>query len=207
MRKRMLGRLLFTSLVITGLAGTVKDNTLTNKERKYANDLLKSTKDAAIETTAYLSENQLDYKTAPERWSVKECMYHIAGAEKLLWGMLETAMKSPANPDKKSEDKVTDEQLVKMVEDRTVKAKAPEPIQPQNTGYKSLDEATEDFKLNRQEHIKYVNTTMEDLRSHFVQTPAGWIDCYQLILLIGAHSNRHTQQMQEVKDSQNFPAE
>jgi len=201
-----MGRSLITLLVITGLAGTVNDNTLSKKERKSGISILKETRDDAMNATKGLSESQLNYKITPERWSVKECMYHIAGAEKLLWTMFETAMKAPANPEKRSEIKVTDEQVVKMVEDRTVKAQAPEPIQPKNTGFTSLETALEDFKKNRGEHIKYLKNSTEDLRNHAIQMPFGYIDGYQFILFMAAHSNRHTQQMNEVKADPGFPA-
>lgn len=201
-----MGRSLLTLLVITGLAGTINDSSLSNKERKYAVSLMKGTREDAIKSTRSLSDAQLNWKAAPEKWSVKECMFHIAGAEKLLWTMFEGAMKAPANPEKRSEIKVTDEQFVKMIEDRSFKAQAPEPIQPKNTGFASLDAAIEDFKTNRNAHIKYLKNSTEDLRNHVVQTPAGWVDCYQLYLMIAAHSNRHTQQMNEVKANPGFPA-
>lgn len=205
MLKRTMGRLLLTSLVITGLAGTIDDNSISKKERKYAIGLMKETRDEAINSTKNLSEAQLNYKAAPEKWSVKECMYHIAGAEKLLWGMFESNMKGAANPEKRSEIKVTDEQFVKMVQDRSNKLQAPEPIQPKNTGFTSITEAIEDFKKNRGEHIKYLKSSTEDMRNHVVQMPFGWIDCYQLCLMIAAHSNRHTQQLNEVKADAGFP--
>jgi DinB superfamily len=206
MIKRTMGRSLITLLVITGLAGTINDNTLSKKDRKFGISILKDTREDAINTTKGLSETQLNYKTAPERWSVKECMYHIAGAEKLLWTMFEGAMKAPANPEKRSEIKVTDEQVVKMIEDRTVKAQAPEPIQPKNTGFTTLEAALEDFKKNRGEHIKYLKNSTEDLRNHAIQMPFGYIDGYQFMLFMAAHSNRHTQQMNEVKANPGFPA-
>lgn len=206
MLKRTMGRSLLTLLVITGLAGTINDSSLSNKERKYAVGLMKDTKEDAIKSIRGLSEAQLNFKAAPEKWSVKECMYHIAGAEKFLWSLFETSMKAPANPEKRSEIKVTDEQFVKMIEDRSFKAQAPEPIQPKNTGFASLDVAIEDFKTNRGAHIKYLKNSTEDLRNHVVQIPVGWIDCYQLCLMIAAHSNRHTQQMNEVKANPGFPA-
>ena len=205
MLKRTMGRLLLTSLVITGLAGTIDDNSISKKERKYAIGLMKETRDEAINSIRNLSEAQLNYKAAPEKWSVKECMYHIAGAEKLLWGMFESNMKGAANPEKRSEIKVTDEQFVKMVQDRSNKLQAPEPIQPKNTGFTSITEAIEDFKKNRGEHIKYLKSSTEDMRNHVVQMPFGWIDCYQLCLMIAAHSNRHTQQLNEVKADAGFP--
>lgn len=205
MLKRRTGIYLLTLLFITGLAGTISDNTITKAERKTALELMKGTYKDAVKTTLDLSENQFNYKTAPDKWSIKDCMFHIAAAEKLMWNMFEDAMKAPANPEKRSELKFTDEQVVKMVEDRTQKAQAPEPIQPKNSGFNSLEEALVDFKKNRSEHIKYMKHTTEDLRNHVVQFPFGWVDCYQLYLFIASHSNRHTQQMNEVKANSDFP--
>ncbi len=207
MIKRTTGRLLLLLLVATGFAGTINDNAISKSERKYAAGIMKDTYKAAVSSINGLSDAQLNFKVAPDKWSVKECMYHIAGAEKLLWTMFEGAMKSPANPEKRTEIKVTDEQFVKMVQDRTSnKAQAPEPIQPKNTGYENIDAAMADFKTNRMDHIKYIKNTTEDMRNHVVQMPFGYIDCYQLYLLIGAHSNRHTQQLNEVKTTTGFPA-
>ncbi|HUR67031.1 MAG TPA: DinB family protein [Chitinophagaceae bacterium] len=207
MLKRTTGRFLITLLVVTGLAGTVSDNTVSKEERKYATGLMKETYRDALKATRGLSEAQLNFKAAADRWSVKDCFYHIAATEKGLWGMLEGALKSPANPEKRAEIKVTDEQFVSMIKDRSKKAQAPEPLQPKNTGYKSLDEAIADFKANRSAHIKYMKTSTEDMRNHVVQMPFGYIDCYQLYLMIAAHSNRHTQQMNEVKANAGFPAQ
>ena len=205
MLQRTKGRLLLTLLVISGLAGTLKSTSISKKERKYGTTLMKDTKSDFLKSIKGLTDAQLDFKAAPDKWSVKECVYHIAGAEKLLWGLLEGTMKAPANPEKRTEIKVTDEQFVKMIEDRSMKAQAPEPIQPKNTGYKSIDEALDDFKKNRAEHIQYLKTTTEDLRNHVAQLPFGYIDCYQLCLMIAAHSNRHTQQLKEVMANAGFP--
>ena len=206
MIKRTMGRSLLTLLVVTGLAGTINDTSISKKERKIGVGIMKDTRDDAVNATKGLSDAQVNFKAAPEKWSVKECMYHIAGAEKLLWTMFEGTMKAPANPEKRSEIKVTDEQVVKMIEDRTTKAQAPEPIQPKNTGFNSLTEAVEDFKNSRGDHIKYLKNSTEDLRNHVVQMPFGYIDCYQFLLFMAAHSNRHTQQMNEVKANSGFPA-
>ncbi|MBK7290697.1 MAG: DinB family protein [Chitinophagaceae bacterium] len=206
MLKRRTGIILLTLLFVTGLAGTLSDNTISKDERKTAVSLMKDTYKVAIGATKGLSEDQLNYRAAPDKWSVQECFFHIAAAEKLLWTMFESAMKAPANPEKRTEIKVTDEQVIKMVEDRTKKAQAPEPIQPKNTGYTSLAEALIDFENNRMAHIKYMKNTTEDLRNHVVELPVGWIDCYQLYLFIAGHSNRHTQQINEVKANTGFPA-
>lgn len=206
MIKRKMGRYLLTLLVVTGLAGTIEDNTISKSERKYAITLMKETYKEAVKATKDLSEAQLNFKAASDKWSVKDCIYHIAAVEKMLWGMFEGAMKAPANPEKRSEIKLSDEEVVNMVEDRSRKVQAPEPAQPRNTGYSSIDEALADFKKTRGEHIKYMKTSTEDMRNHVVQTPVGWLDCYQVYLFIAAHCNRHTQQMNEVKKDPSFPS-
>ena len=198
---------MLTLLVITGLAGTINNNSLTKEERKFALGLMKDTYKDVLKTIKGLSETQLDYRAAADKWTVRECVYHIAATEKGLWSMLEGMMKALANPEKRAEIKVSDEEFVKMVKDRSRKAQAPENFQPRNIPYKTLEEALADFKMNRMAHIRYMKTSTEDLRNHVVQMPFGSIDCYQLYLMIGAHSNRHTQQIKEVMESNGFPAQ
>jgi hypothetical protein len=38
-----------------------------------------------------------------------------------------------------------------------------------------------------------------------VQMPFGTLDCYQLSLMMAAHTERHRKQMEEVKANPNFP--
>ena len=52
MLKRTKGRILLTMLVVTGLAGTVNNSTLSNKERKFVIIQLKDTKTEASELKA-----------------------------------------------------------------------------------------------------------------------------------------------------------
>jgi PHP family Zn ribbon phosphoesterase len=205
MLKRTMGRSLLTLLVITGLAGTINDLSLSKQERKSAISLMKDTKSDVLKSIKGLSEKQLNFKAAPDKWSVKECVYHIAISEKNLWDLMEATMKAQANPEKRSEIKTTDEQLIKMMEDRSFKVKTQEAFEPKNTPYKSLDEALEAFKSRRMEHIKYLKSTTEDMRDHVVQMPFGWLDCYQICLMVASHSNRHTQQINEVKADPAFP--
>lgn len=204
-RRKTYHYLLLLFIVFSGLAGTPTDDVLSKKERKFAAEHMKMTKSDLLEAVKGLNESQLDYKPAPDKWSVKECVYHIAISEKNLWAMLEKSMKEPAAPEKRKELKMTDEQVVKRVEDRTNKTKTSAPFEPQSTGYKTFDEAINDFKLNRTAHIKYMKATSEDLRNHFVQMSFGLLDCYQLCLMISSHTNRHTQQLNEVKADANFP--
>ena len=206
MRKRKYGYILLTLLVVSGLAGTPSDNAISKKERKFAADHMKESKSDVSKSVKGLSEAQLNFRAGTDKWTIKECVYHIAISEKNIWSMMfEPTLKAAANPEKRSEIKMTDEQLVKTLEDRSFKVKTNEKFEPKNTPYKSLDEALADFKAARTEHIKYIKHTTEDLRNHVAQTPLGWVDCYQITLFISAHTNRHLQQIEEVKADPNFP--
>jgi len=205
MLKRTKGLWLLSLLVITGMAGTLNTGSISKKERKTAVTLMKETRAELLKSIKGLSENQLNFKPSADHWSVKECVYHIAISEKNLWDLLEKTMKAPANPEKRADIKTTDEQLVKMMEDRSYKVKTAEPFEPKNTPYKSLDDALADFRQRRTDHIKYLKSTTEDLRNHVAQMPFGALDCYQLCLMIASHTDRHTQQLNEVKADASFP--
>ncbi|AEV99007.1 hypothetical protein A4D02_10640 [Niastella koreensis] len=187
------------------LSFLLADNAISKKERSYATKLLKDTEKAVFEQVKGLTPAQLMFKPAPDRWSVEECVKHIAASEEMLWGQAEATLKQAANPEKKSEIKVTDEQLVQKVEDRTNKVKTVEKLQPENIPLKSTEEALDSFKKNREKLIDFIKSTNEDLRSHIATMPFGSIDSYQFVLFIAAHSNRHTQQIMEVKADPNFP--
>jgi hypothetical protein len=178
---------------------------ITEKDRKFAIDFLTSTKTALTDATKGLSEAQLKFKPAPDKWSVEDCVKHIAMAENGLWYMTDSVINTAANPDKRSEIKSTDDQVIQMISNRTFKAQAPEQLQPQNTPFKSYQEALQSFNNSRGKLIDYVNSTDKDLRDHVVNFPIGFVDAYQMILFIGAHSKRHTLQIEEVKADPGFP--
>lgn len=182
-----------------------KPISLTDQERKTAADLLQQTEDGVISSVAGLSEAQLNFKPAPDKWSVSDCIKHIAVTEQGLWQMTNGAIQATANPEKRSEIKATDDQVVQMIESREQKVKTYPSMEPQNTPYKSMEEAMASFKADRAKLIEYVKTTNDDLRNHVATLPMGSFDSYQMILFIAAHSNRHTKQIEEVKADPNFP--
>ena len=198
-------KLLFVPVLALIAIAVLEPSTIEKKERKFAKEFLKETKSDLVKSVKGLSETQLKFKAAPDRWSVEDCMKHIAGAEMGLRQMLDNGLKQPATPEKRSEVKVTDDALIKMIENRSFKAQAPEQLRPENTPYKTGTEALASFKENRDKLMDYVKNTKDDLRNHLYELPFGKIDGYQLVLMISAHSNRHTQQIKEVMNDSNFP--
>ena len=116
-------------------------------------------------------------------------------------------MVSPAAPEKRAEDKFTDQQILTMIPDRSHKVQAPEYLKPTNR-WATREELVAAFEKSRGATMGYVRNTNDDLRDHFGPHPAlGTLDAYQWILLISAHSERHTKQIEEVKADPNFPKE
>lgn len=196
---------LITMIAILGLVAFQADPTISRKERKTAAGFLRESEKNVMKALGNLSEEQLKFKPGPDKWSVQDCMMHIAASEKMLWGMVEQSIKAAANPEKRSEVKWTDEQVMKNIEDRSTKVKTFPPLEPPNTGYRNIDEAVASFRENRGKLIDYVKSTQEDLRNHVSALPVGSFDAYQMILFIGAHSNRHVMQMREVMNDPAFP--
>jgi hypothetical protein len=181
------------------------DKTISKKERKYATELLRDTHKALEKSIEGLTEEQLKFQAADSLWSVEGNLKHLAQVEQALLGMIEEALKKPANPENRADIKVSDEQLVKNYEDRSSKVKTIPPMEPQNIALGSAAEALASLKQSREKSISFVNNTKDDLRSHVIAYPFGSYDCYQSILILGSHMNRHTQQIEEVKSQPGFP--
>jgi len=177
-------------------------------ERDAALKSLQETHDAFLKSITGLSEKQWTFKPAPDRWSVAEVSEHIAISESTIFGLVQKQfMASPAAPERRAEVKVTDQQILTMVPDRSRKAQAPEFLKPTNR-WPTREELVKAFEQNRTATENYVRTTNDDLRDHFGPHPLlGTMDVYQWILLISAHSERHTKQIEEVKADPNFPKE
>jgi len=185
---------------------TAFSQTLSQADRDRALKYLESTKQGVVDATANLSEAQWNFKAAPDRWSVAEVTEHIAAAEGYLRGLiLEKALNAP--PRAEGEDvKAIDEMVLSKVPDRSHKAQAPDPLKPTNR-YGSAQGSLKAFLDSRQETIHLLETR-DDLRAHAMDSPMGKkLDSYEWILFIGAHSERHTKQILEVKADPNFPKE
>jgi uncharacterized damage-inducible protein DinB len=202
MLQRTKGRILLALLVITGMAGTVKNSTLSQKERKFCVNNLKETRNELVRSVKELSPAQLDFRPAPGKWNIREYLYHIAMAENSFNDMLQTAMKQPAKPEKRLAIKISDAELMQTASVCTQTADA---LQHAKAKWESPAEAMASFRSARTEHLRYVRNTTEDLRNHVTQLHEEAVDCYQLILFMTAHSNHHLQQIKEIMADEKFP--
>ena len=183
---------------------TTSDTKLTKAERKLAITELKDSQKQLLRIVKGLSEEQLNFKSSPESWSVANCVEHLVVVEEMAYGMLQELLKTSADPSRRSEVKVSDEELLMMMVNRTNKVKTPEPFEPSGK-FTSFDVALKEFKTQREKYIRYVKTTDDDLRNRYQQLPFGTIDGFQIFLFVAAHSERHIKQIEEVLAATNFP--
>jgi DinB superfamily len=204
MRKALVGGLAIVLTVCCAEMVRAQDVSQADKDRALA--YLESTKKGVVDATKGLSDAQWNFKPAPDRWSIAEVMEHLAAAEDMIRGMdQEQVMKTPAIPPRDpAELQKIDAGVMAQVPDRSHKISAPEPLKPTNRFGSPVD-AEKHFVESRAVTEEYLKTT-PDLRAHATDSPMGVkLDGYEWVLLIAAHSERHTKQMLEVKADPNFP--
>jgi len=205
MKKTFLS-LLFIGVMLIG--GTIHADAkpITKEERKAAVKYLKHTQKLLKDAVKGLSDEQLKWKAAPDKWSVFETTEHIALAEVFLFDLINGAvMKAPANATKTSS--VSIELIMQKVPDRTQKFPAPEPIRPDKAPWTTMEATMDAFKIRRENTIKFVESGNDDMRERFMMNPAfnAELDAYQWIIFLSAHTERHVKQILEVKANANFP--
>lgn len=186
------------------LSYTTSDDLMTQAERKFALEQFQNSETHLLSVIKGLSRTQLNFKANDSSWSVAECTEHIAITENALFGMVEEMLKTPADPSKRGDIKMTDEQVIALITNRTKKVKTQEQFVPGGK-FGSHEATVKAFVDRRDSHIKYIKETKDDLRNRYQQLPFGTIDGYQLLLFINGHTERHIKQIEEVKANLNFP--
>src|SRR5882724_2686541 len=174
------------ALFLMAAATIASAQEVTQAEKDRALQYLETTKKGVLEATKGLSDAQWNFKPAPDRWSVAQVTEHIAAAG-----------------DAGRDVKKTDEAVLAMVPDRTNKAQAPEPLVPTNR-FGSPEGSIKHFVESRATTEDFLKSTA-GMRDHAMESPLGKLDAYEFVLLVAAHSERHTKQINEVKADPNFP--
>ncbi|MDR3698387.1 MAG: DinB family protein [Candidatus Sulfopaludibacter sp.] len=182
-------------------AGTGKMN---DAERAYLLDQLEQTRKNVLATIQGLSDAQWRCQPAPTVWSVQECAEHIILSEEFLFSGAQVALKSPAVERPANSNLDFDRMLAGKIQDRGLKFTAPEPLVPSKR-FATPADAAKEFALRRDKTIAYVKSTNDDLRVHVGDGPGGPMDSYQFLVLLAAHSARHTAQIREVESNAAYP--
>jgi hypothetical protein len=179
---------------------------LTPAERKFAINYLNKTKARLLKDVNGLSTTQLNFKAYDTSWSVAQCVEHIALSENLIKEWMFGALLDQATPGRKSEEKYTPESLIVIVTDRSQnRSKTGGPWLPQGN-FHSTAAAMQAFISRRDSTITYLESTQDDLKNHFIEHPQwGTLDLYEGFIMLSAHCERHTLQLEEVMANPDFP--
>jgi len=134
-------------------------------------------------------------RPAEGSWSVLEVAEHIVLSDR---GMLKRYRDAGENtrPLNLDAERFTET----LGRDLSSKRQAPPHVHP--TGqFAALAEALREYRRTRAEIVRLIEHSQDDFRTKLVLHPLLEMDGYQLFLLIAAHSERHTRQIEAVKRS------
>lgn len=176
---------------------------ITQAERTFALKQLDQSRKRLLQILEGLSPDQLSYHPGPERWSIAENIEHVVIVEKRVVGAIEKLLQDP--PDTAKQSAISDAELVWQVGTVVEPLKSPDRSLP--TLRWPAEVLLQEFENVRSHTREFTNSTTSDLRRHFIPHPYfADLDCYQWLLAIGAHCNRHSTQSEGVKTCRNFPS-
>src|SRR5689334_13522839 len=125
MRKNL--ALLVCAFAPLAMAG---DGAMNSAERAYLLEQLDATQKIFLETLKGVTPEQWRFKPAPNVWSVQECAEHIVLAEDYIRDSVQKVLQTPVVPRPANSNEEFDRKFFAMIQDRSHKATAPEPIVP-----------------------------------------------------------------------------
>jgi uncharacterized damage-inducible protein DinB len=183
----------------------IEEISMEDCERKLILDQLDASRQRLLTLVDGLTLEQWTFRPAEGRWSIGDCIEHVVQVENRLIGRVEKKLQEPPNPDQKPSAAVSDEALARMVPDRTNRFEAPEAARPLGRWTDPNDLLTQ-FHVTRARTCQFVEQTDADLRSHFMPHPVfGELDCFQWLLALSLHGERHARQIDEIKEADAFP--
>lgn len=157
-------------------------------------DLEKGRK-ALLDALSGVTEEIASSSPAPGRWSVIECVEHLAIAEDYLLSQIAASCYSDAAVINKNREAL----ILSRGLDRTRTVQSPEGGRP--TGrFATLGEAMQYFLASRDRTVRFVENCSEDLRSKLTSHPIlGTVNCHENLLMMAVHPLRHSKQIEEIK--------
>lgn len=177
-------------------------NGMTDDDRTRLVRHLEDTDKGFVEALQGLTEEQLNFRPSPEAWTVFECAEHITVSEDNMFEEFEkvfmTLTPAPgvksATPDDKVLEYGTNRQYMRMKAAETYR-----PVGRWSTAPEMLDR----FRTSRRRTLDLARTTGEDLRGRYYEKFQ--LDAYQYLLILSAHTQRHTLQIKEIMAAPGFP--
>jgi hypothetical protein len=184
--------------------------TLTQAELEQCRRYVEQTGSGVTAVTRGLSEEQWNFKPGPERWSIAEIVEHMILVQELVLGSVRESL-AGVTVSAERDYKRVDEFVVDRFPVRDTKLQAPQPARP--TGRWAPPAALVRLVANCGRLTEWVESS-PDLRLRAIEAPPleaiskgelQYMDGYQWVLAVAAHTERHTKQIREVQADPHFP--
>jgi uncharacterized damage-inducible protein DinB len=178
---------------------------MNEQERELAVHHLAVSRERLLGLVEGLSAEQWVFHPAAGRWSIGDCVEHLTRVENRVIGIVvQKAGGPPAEVPASVREK--DAAVIEAVVDRTERREAPEVARPEGK-WMDAEQLLAEFLKTRTRTAQFATETRADLRSYTHPHGAfGDLDCYQWLLLMGLHTERHARQIEEIKADAGFPA-
>ena len=157
--------------------------------------MLDTGRDALTAAVAGMPEDMASRSPEAGRWSVLECVEHVAIAEDYLLNQITTAIRA-------------DQPLIRKMREAAIRDRGPDrtrrvqsPAEAVPTGrFRTLAAALQHFTDKRAQTIRSVETYSDDPRAMRTSHPLmGPVNCYEMFLLMALHPIRHSKQIEEIR--------
>lgn len=168
-------------------------------ERALVVPYLEQTRDRVLALAHSLTPDQRLARQSDEEWCAAELIEHIVVVERWSLGNIEGALRD-GQPDESRRGKGAhkDRIVLEGVPARNIRAQSPAEFMPRSR-WPDWEDLLAQFAETRARVIELARTTDADLRVHFAAHPFFKdLDCYQWLILIASHAERHVRQAEEV---------
>jgi hypothetical protein len=142
-----------------------------------------------------LPESLANTRPEENRWSVLDCVEHVATVEEIFLKRLASGEYTDAPP----EDKAKEAALAARVVDRSTRRQAPETVVPKGR-FTSLAEGLERFHAARGRTLQLARERAADLYTLASVHPVfGPLNGVEALIIIAFHARRHAEQIREVR--------
>ena len=183
------------------MAATLAAAPMTNSERQHVIAHLEMTESWLADEVSGLSPEQLNYRYAPNRWTILEVVEHLTLAEPEYWTWLRNDVKKAPSA---VESKMSDGDMLWYGIDRSDR-QTTSPSEVPTGKLKDVQQGLTKFRKLREAMLKYARTTDDDLRGHAFPDWGVNLDTYQALFGISAHAQRHILQIREIKAQAGYP--
>lgn len=161
--------------------------------------LLRESREKFLGSFADVTEEQSRRRPSEGSWSVLDTVEHLTAAERVMLRLL--MARRPRRADAPNREAI----FLERVGSRSRKIEAPESSRP-NGRFANLAQAADGFRAARESVMRLAEET-EDLRATEVTHPhplVGDVSCYEMMIIIAKHAERHALQIEEIKTSPAF---